>query len=110
MSETLKRNAAFLKLLSKANPRTRKAMLEKHCTKDFINCVSECCKNVLKGNVPLNRAQIAYLRRRKRMIRAVAQKKTSLRRKKGLIQKGGFLGFLLGPLVSLLGNLFGAGQ
>ena len=35
------------------------------CDKQFIHCVSECAKNVLKGNVPLTNAQISKLRPRR---------------------------------------------
>ena len=107
MSRTLKRNAAFIKLLHNANPKTRKAMLKSHCTDDFINCVSECCVNVLKGHVPLTKAQFEPLRYRRRTLRALSLKKTSRNEKRKLIQTGGFLGFLLGPIVSLLGSLLG---
>src|SRR5215469_17405383 len=102
MSSTLKRNAPFIKLLHSASPNTRKVMLKSNCTDDFIKCLSECCKNVLKGHVPLTQAQFAPLRRRKRTLRALSSKKTSREKKRKLIQNGGFLGFLLGPLVSLL--------
>jgi hypothetical protein len=43
------------------------------------------------------------------MLRRLALKKTPLKEKKILIQSGGFLGALLGPIISILGNLFGNG-
>jgi len=39
-------------------------------------------------------------------LREIALKKTSLRKKQKLIQSGGFLGALLGPIISVLGGLF----
>jgi hypothetical protein len=36
-------------------------------------------------------------------------KKTSQRKRRQLVQSGGFLGALLGPIVSVLGSLFGNG-
>src|SRR5215469_910045 len=108
MSHTLKRNAAFLKLLHNGNAKTRKAMLKSNCTDDFIKCISECCINVLKGHVPLTKAQFEPLRRRKQTLRTLSRKKTSRDKERELIQSSGFLGFLLWPIVSLLGSLFNA--
>jgi len=53
--------------------------------------VSECAKNVLKSNVPLCDAQMTKLRRRRQDLRTLSVKKTSLREKRKIIQKGGFL-------------------
>lgn len=110
MTETLKRHAAFLRLLAKATPKTRKAMLKSNCTKDFIKCISELARNTLKGNVDLSPAQLDSLRRRKQTLRAISLKKTSLRKKRKLIQSGGFLGALIGPVISILSNLLSNGS
>jgi hypothetical protein len=107
MSKALKRNAPFLKLLYKSSPNIRKKLLRNHCSPDFIDCICECAKNVLKGNVPLSSTQKEALRRRKRILKHLSLKKTSRKKRKQLIQSGGFLGALLGPIISVLGNLFG---
>ena len=109
MSQALSRNAPFLRLLHKASPKARKELLEKHCTPDLVESICECCYNVLKGSVPLTRSQKDALRRKKQMLRQLALKKTSLKKKKELIQKGGFLGVLLGPIVSVLSKVLGFG-
>ena len=49
---------------------------------EFIDCVSECAKNIIKGNVPLNPAQLRRLCRE----RVLALKKTSLKKKKRILQ------------------------
>ena len=74
----------------------------KRCNRQFIDCVSECAKNVLKGNVPLSNAQMSKLRPRRR---ALSVKKTSLTKKRKIIQKGGFLSTLLAPALSVLAGL-----
>jgi hypothetical protein len=107
MSKTLRRNAHFLKLLYKSSPAIRRKLLRNHCSPDFITCVCECAKNVLVGNVPLNSSQKATLRRRYNSLKELALKKTSQKKRKQIIQSGGFLGALLGPIISVLGNLFG---
>ena len=110
MSATLRRNAQTLRLLHRASPAVRKRLLQRCCTNDFVTCVCECVKNLLKGVVPLSAAQIAALRRRKKTLRLLAVKKTSHKKRKKLIQSGGFLGAILGPIVSVLGRLFGGGD
>ena len=72
---------------------------------DFIDCVSECAKNIIKGNVPLNPAQLRRLRRERSNVRVLALKKTSLKKKRRVLQKGGFLGALLPPVLGVLGSL-----
>jgi len=49
----------------------------KKCYREFIDCVSECAKNVIKRNVPMTGPQKANLRRRRKDVRALAIKKTS---------------------------------
>jgi hypothetical protein len=107
MSRLLKKYGAYLRLLKKASPKVRKALLNKNCSTEFVNCVCECVKNLLKGNVPLTSTQKRQLSRRKRLLRKILLKKTSLKDKRKIIQTGGFLGALLGPIVSVLGGLFG---
>ena len=74
-------------------------------TREFLDCVSECAKNVIKGNVQLKPAQLRRLRRERSNVRALALKKTSLKKKRRILQKGGFLGALIPPVLSVLGSL-----
>jgi len=108
MSTTLRRNAPFLKLLYSSSPAIRKRILQSHCTPDFVACICECAKNLLLGNVPLTASQKATLRRRYNNLRELALKKTTKKKRKQIIQSGGFLGALLGPIISVLGSLFGS--
>lgn len=106
MSKRLHRHVNLLKALYRASPSTRKTLLKKHCDGDFVGCITECVKNLLKGNVPLNSDQKKKLSAKKKALRQFALRKTSFRKKQKLIQSGGFLGALLGPIVSILGGLF----
>src|SRR6267154_774303 len=106
MSQRLHRHVNLLKALYRASPATRKSLLKKHCNTDFVCCITECVKNLLKGNVPLNSVQKKKLSAKRKVLRQLALKKTSLRKKQKLIQSGGFLGALLGPIISVLGGLF----
>ena len=46
------------------------------------------------------------LARRKSILKKLALKKTSLKDERKILQKGGFLGALIGPIVSVLSSLF----
>jgi len=92
--------------LHRAKPTTRKRLLHKHCDDDFVCCIVECVRNLLKGNVPLNSIQKRKLQSKKKVLRQLVLKKTSQRKRRQLVQSGGFLGALLGPIVSVLGSLF----
>jgi len=106
MSKRLHRHVNLLKALHKAKSVTRRKLLKKHCDGDFVCCITECVRNLLKGNIPLSLAQKKKLSAKKNILRQLALKKTSLRKKQKLIQSGGFLGALLGPIISVLGGLF----
>jgi hypothetical protein len=106
MSKSIKEHASLLRKLHKTSPAIRAKLLKHKCDRSFIECLSKCAKNVLKGNVPLNKKQLENLRRRKRQLRTLALKKTTFKTKRQIIQSGGFLGALIGPIVSILGSLF----
>jgi hypothetical protein len=108
MSKTLKKYAPFLRALHKAtSDKARRSMLKDKMDNGFICCVSECAQNLLKGRVPLTSAQKKKLTRRKRSLRQLSAKKTSYKKKRHIIQTGGFIGALLTPIISILGGLLG---
>lgn len=106
MSACMKRNGAMLRLLYHAKPAVVKAILQR-ASPDLLKSLNECALNVLKGNVPLTPAQKKQLSRYKNDLRTVVKKSTSLKKKKNLYQKGGFLGALLRPVISVISNLLG---
>jgi len=108
MSQTLKKYEPYLRLLQKSSSKVRNKLTKKHCSPDFIKCICECAKNVLVGNVTLSPEHKRRLKRYKHSLRKLALKKTSIKSKKRIIQSGGFLGALLGPIVKVLGGLFGS--
>jgi len=104
MSQRTRKFLPMLKRIRKMGDRAKKEYVRK-CNKEFLDCVSECAKNVIKGNVPLSDRQKTNLRRRKKDLRALSVKKTSLRKKRKILQKGGFLTALLPPVLSILSSL-----
>lgn len=104
MAARLKKQAAVMKMLSLSKPAATKAIL-KTASPDLVHVLTECCLNVLKGNVSLTPRQRKNLARYKRIMRQLSRKSMPLKKKKQLLQTGGFLQYLLKPIVGLLSNL-----
>ena len=51
--------------------------------------------------------QMKRLHREKKNLRAIALKKTSLKKKRKIFQKGGFIGAILPPILTVLSSLLG---
>jgi len=96
----------FLPLLRRISKlgNKEKSQYAKRCNKEFLDCVSECAKNILSGNVQLTTKQKTALRRNRQNLRQLSIKKTSLKKKRQIIQKGGLLGAILAPVLATLGG------
>ena len=106
MSARMKRNLPLLQMMYRAKPSVQKAIL-KGAFSDLINAMCECSHNIFKGHVRLTPLQKQQLCRHKRSLRALVKRGTSLKRKKQVLQKGGFVGALLKPVLGILGGLLG---
>jgi hypothetical protein len=110
MNNHIVRELKSLKRMSKAG---RKKYL-KTCSKESVIRICECVKNLLNGNVPLNSSHLKKLSRHRQSLRKLAAQGTSLKIRKQVLQRGGFLGTLLPILLpavtSLLGGLFNKGN
>ena len=106
MSNKLRKHAHVLKFLSKAKPSTANAVI-KAGDKALIDTLCECCLNVLNGVVPLTNHQRKKLGKYKNQLRLLKNKSVSRQKKKTLLQKGGFIGALLPPIIGILGGLLG---
>jgi len=104
MSELTRKYLPVLKRIRKMGDKARKEYVRK-CDRKFVDCISECAKNVIKGNVPLSERQMTRLRHKRQDLRALSKKKTSVRAKRKILQKGGFLTALLPPVLGVLGSL-----
>ena len=107
MSKRVKRNLPLLKVLCGAKPGLIKAVL-KGASPDLISALSECSLNVLKGNVRLTPTQKKRLTKYKTNLRLLAKRGTAQKRRRQILQKGGFLPLLLKPIVGALGGLLGS--
>jgi hypothetical protein len=104
MSERLKRHASTMRSLRKASAKRRRQFIES-CHPDFVDCMSECSRNLLKENVPVSAGQLKKLRRYKKLLRTIAAKRASVKTRHKLLQKGGFLPLILSPVLGLLSSL-----
>ena len=100
----LQKHAAVLKWLSQAKPKAAKTMI-KVADNDLVDALGECSLNILAGNVPLTTTEKKKLSRYKTPLRTVAKKTVARKKKKALLQKGGFLGAILGPILGVLGHI-----
>lgn len=78
------------------------------CTEEFLQYLSEITLNLLKGNIPFFLHQYKKLKNHKKLIRLLADRKISLKRKCGALQKTGvFLLSLLTAAIPIVGELIG---
>ena len=102
----LKRNASTIKLLCGANSSLRKAVVEK-AKDDLIRCLCDISFNILKGTAPILRLHKNRLAKHKSSLHRLTDCKLPLKKKRKIIQSGGFLSVLLGAAIPLLGSLLG---
>ena len=104
MAERVKNRAGELSMLKNSLKQVQNAMIE-CCDRDLIECICDCAHNVLKGNVPITDHQM-QLTPHRHNLRELTKKRTSNKRRKEILQEGGFLGAILTPILSVLGGLF----
>jgi hypothetical protein len=71
----------------------------------LVRTLSECAINILRGNLALTATQKKRLKRYAGSLRTLSKKKGSVKNKKVLLMKGGFLGALLGTVVPLISSM-----
>ena len=101
MSARIKKHAKVLHFLASCDKRHSNAIV-KDAGPDLINCFSEICHNILQGNVRLTGHLKTRLKKYKSHLRRLAGKTASAKTRKQIIQTGGFLPMLLGPLIKPL--------
>ena len=87
----LRQNRRFLdSILREANAKRRQVMLD-HANKKQINALSEMILNLLKKRIPIEPGTYRKLKRHKNVLRTLANRQTSLKRRREQLkeQKGG---------------------
>ena len=107
--DRLKRNASALKLLRGAKKPFQKAVLEKS-KNHLVKSICDISLNVLKGTAPISKQNKKRLSCHKSSLRKLIDRKLSLKKKRNVIQSGGFLSTLLAAAIPILGSLFGLGK
>ena len=80
----------MLDMLHKASPRER-GVIVSNASPDFINALCEISLNVLQGHIPLSNIQYKLLKKKKKVIRLIADKKVKhLKKKRQSIKQEGF--------------------
>lgn len=96
----LKKHQNVLLALAKAKPKLVRKII-RPAKRDLIDALSECSLNIVRGAVPLTAARKNKLRRYKTGLRNLAKKGVSVKKKKAILQKGGFIGALLSAVLPL---------
>lgn len=104
-SKEVKENFYMLVALHEASNEVKKSAI-RNASKEFLVALTEMVKNLVRGNVPLSNLEYSKLASHAQELTELSGK-TTLTRKRELLQKGGFLGALIGPLISTLGPLLG---
>lgn len=96
------KNADILRAICHLNAKQRSALLSK-ANPELIRCICECAFNILKGNVPLEKKYKTRLRKHAPILRKLVNRSDNFSKKKKIIvQNGGFLPSLLIPIVSTI--------
>ena len=114
-AKTMMDQRELLRILHKTTPTLRRKLLATF-PKEMIQLLSECALNILKGTVVLKMGQKEKLRPYSSKLHKLANKRLSRTKKAEVVQKGGFLAALLGPvleatlgpLVKSVAPIFGA--
>lgn len=107
-STRLQKHGALLKTLSECSRTVQNLHISK-AKKDVLDTLVECVQNIIKGNVPMSDSHFNALRKRRKDLRFLAHGAKTVKEKRKVLQKGGFLGMILKPLLGALGGLFGGG-
>ena len=101
LSKNLRDNLYMIRCLSEAKEDSRRGAM-RCCSRQLCDSMSEIAANMLKGNIPLTDRQFLVLKRHAKDIEALSKKKTQVWKRREILQKGGFLSALLGPVVKFL--------
>ena len=96
----------YLSLLGKKQSARRRNLLIDYANAGEVKAICECVRNVLNGNVQLTKRDYLKMKRYKKTMRDLNNKRLASARKKRILhQKGGILPLLLSPALDLLGGL-----
>ena len=106
MTQRMKNNLDYLKVLHKCSPAERKQIL-KVAKPETVNTICDCIANVVHGNIPINVKQKSKLKKKIKILKSLCDtKKNSSSKKKLLVQHGaGIFSSILGPIIRTIAEL-----
>lgn len=106
MSKLLKAHLPVLRRLKRCSPAQRKKFI-KACKRGVIDCCCEIARNIINKNVPLTSNQLKKFRRHCNKLHDLAKVSTPVTKKRKILQTGGFLPLLIGPLLGIASSIIG---
>ena len=86
MSQVVKKNADFLRLLLSTPSRVQRTSLLKSITQDQLSALGTVATNLLQGSIPFTSSYKKKLKRHRVAIRTIADKKVSVKKRKQVLQ------------------------
>lgn len=107
VGQNVLKRADFLNLLSAAKNKKRRSQLIQLADAGEIHSIVEIIRNLLKGNITLNKKEIRKLKKYCAVLRSISlgSKKTIKDKKKVLTQHGGFLPLLIPLALTALSKI-----
>jgi hypothetical protein len=103
-TELVKSQLDLLKILAHPNNKYRKAILI-HADKKLVQAICESIQNVLNGNVVINHNEKEKLKKFRSTLHKLIQKSSLKTKKKILIQRGGFLEYLIPAVITGIASI-----
>ena len=108
MNKRFEKNRKLLEIVGESKKKLRNSIIL-NSDNDFILTIIECMLNIMNGNVNLNDENFKILKPYNKTFKKLIKKKISLSNKRKIIvQKGGFLQFLIPAIISAVGSIASA--
>ena len=98
--------ATSLDALHRAGEKVRKSVLSR-AKRELVLVLVDCARLLIRNKRRLTETQLRRLRQKTDDIYDLVNPRTSLARRRQILQTGGFLGALLGPALGLLAPMVG---
>ena len=102
MSESVRELTPAIVTLKSLRPKERRALVQNLNTK-HMRGLTEVAVNIVKNTVPLPLPQQQACHKWRKSLRMLALKRYPTKKKKVILQKGGFLGAILPVIATVLG-------
>ena len=102
--ENIKNQQDMLRVLANCKSKLRKAILN-NADKELVDAICQCVFNILQGNVKLNTKETHKLKSYRTALRKLVDKSSLKTKKKILVQKGGFLQFLIPAAITGISSI-----